>query len=63
MDEKQVLVHKQQLDTNDLLKLVNSISSFPFCKRVSHFEIDLQFLNPKFHNCYDFPVFHLLSMV
>ena len=60
------ILQKEAIRLRKLLKglsQVNCIPSFPFCNRVSHFEINLQFLNPKFHNCYDFPVFHLLSMV
>ena len=41
--------------------MLNSQPRFPFCKRVSHFESDLQILYPTFHFCNDFPVFfHVL---
>lgn len=43
--------------------LLNSHPRFPFCKRVSHFESDLQILYPAFHFCNDFPVFFFLSVV
>ena len=43
--------------------LLNSHPSFPFCKRVSHFESDLQILYPTFHFCNDFPVFFLAFMI
>lgn len=43
--------------------LLNSHPSFPFCKRVSHFESDLQILYPTFHFCNDFPVFSLAFMI
>ena len=36
----------------------NSHPRFPFCKRVSHFESDLQILYPTFHFCNDFPGFY-----
>ena len=42
---------------------LNSHPSFPFCKRVSHFESDLQILYPTFHFCNDFPVFSLAFMI
>ena len=42
---------------------LNSHPSFPFCKRVSHFESDLQILYPTFHFCNDFPVFFLAFMI
>ena len=42
---------------------LNSHPSFPFCKRVSHFESDLQILYPTFHFCNDFPVFSLTFMI
>ena len=38
-------------------QMLNSHPRFPFCKRVSHFESDLQILYPAFHFCNDFPVF------
>ena len=41
----------------------NSHPRFPFCKRVSHFESDLQILYPTFHFCNDFPVFSLAFMI
>lgn len=41
----------------------NSHPRFPFCKRVSHFESDLQILYPTFHFCNDFPVFFLAFMI
>ena len=44
-------------------KKLNSHPSFPFCKRVSHFESDLQILYPTFHFCNDFPVFFLAFMI
>lgn len=44
-------------------RLLNSHPSFPFCKRVSHFESDLQILYPTFHFCNDFPVFFLAFMI
>ena len=47
----------------DLAGLLNSHPSFPFCKRVSHFESDLQILYPTFHFCNDFPVFFLAFMI
>ena len=43
--------------------VLNSHPSFPFCKRVSHFESDLQILYPTFHFCNDFPVFSLTFMI
>lgn len=43
--------------------MLNSHPSFPFCKRVSHFESDLQILYPTFHFCNDFPVFFLAFMI
>ena len=43
--------------------LFNSHPRFPFCKRVSHFESDLQILYPTFHFCNDFPVFSLAFMI
>lgn len=43
--------------------MLNSHPSFPFCKRVSHFESDLQILYPTFHFCNDFPVFSLAFMI
>ena len=46
----------------DIFEL-NSHPSFPFCKRVSHFESDLQILYPTFHFCNDFPVFFLAFMI
>ena len=46
-----------------LLMLFNSHPRFPFCKRVSHFESDLQILYPTFHFCNDFPVFSLAFMI
>ena len=45
------------------LCMLNSHPSFPFCKRVSHFESDLQILYPTFHFCNDFPVFFLAFMI
>ena len=45
------------------LKVFNSHPRFPFCKRVSHFESDLQILYPTFHFCNDFPVFSLAFMI
>ena len=41
----------------------NSHPRFPFCKRVSHFESDLQILYSTFHFCNDFPVFSLAFMI
>lgn len=41
----------------------NSHPRFTFCKRVSHFESDLQILYPTFHFCNDFPVFSLAFMI
>lgn len=41
----------------------NSHPRFPFCKRVSNFESDLQILYPTFHFCNDFPVFSLAFMI
>ena len=41
----------------------NSHPRLPFCKRVSHFESDLQILYPTFHFCNDFPVFSLAFMI
>lgn len=46
-----------------VIELLNSHPSFPFCKRVSHFESDLQILYPTFHFCNDFPVFFLAFMI
>ena len=43
--------------------LLNSHPRLPFCKRVSHFESDLQILYPTFHFCNDFPVFFLAFMI
>ena len=51
--------HNEESVKNFLNEL-NSHPSFPFCKRVSHFESDLQILYPTFHFCNDFPVFSLL---
>ena len=53
---------------DDIIKVMknlvlNSHPSFPFCKRVSHFESDLQILYPTFHFCNDFPVFFLAFMI
>lgn len=45
------------------IMMLNSHPSFPFCKRVSHFESDLQILYPTFHFCNDFPVFFLAFMI
>lgn len=44
-------------------QVFNSHPRFPFCKRVSHFESDLQILYPTFHFCNDFPVFSLAFMI
>ena len=44
-------------------KRFNSHPRFTFCKRVSHFESDLQILYPTFHFCNDFPVFSLAFMI
>ena len=44
-------------------KKLNSHPRLPFCKRVSHFESDLQILYPTFHFCNDFPVFFLAFMI
>lgn len=52
--EEEVCTHRFKL---------NSHPRFPFCKRVSHFESDLQILYPAFHFCNDFPVFFFLSVV
>ena len=49
--------------TDSLKEKLNSHPSFPFCKRVSHFESDLQILYPTFHFCNDFPVFSLAFMI
>ena len=46
-----------------IARRLNSHPSFPFCKRVSHFESDLQILYPTFHFCNDFPVFFLAFMI
>jgi len=51
------------LQTFTLENALNSHPSFPFCKRVSHFESDLQILYPTFHFCNDFPVFSLAFMI
>lgn len=48
---------------NEYESELNSHPSFPFCKRVSHFESDLQILYPTFHFCNDFPVFFLAFMI
>ena len=48
---------------NENIFELNSHPSFPFCKRVSHFESDLQILYPTFHFCNDFPVFFLAFMI
>ena len=45
------------------MPMFNSHPRFPFCKRVSHFESDLQILYPTFHFCNDFPVFSLAFMI
>lgn len=45
------------------ISVFNSHPRFPFCKRVSHFESDLQILYPTFHFCNDFPVFSLAFMI
>ena len=56
--------NKKWEETNMKKKvLLNSHPSFPFCKRVSHFESDLQILYPTFHFCNDFPVFFLAFMI
>ena len=46
-----------------LFLVFNSHPRFTFCKRVSHFESDLQILYPTFHFCNDFPVFSLAFMI
>lgn len=46
-----------------IINKFNSHPRFPFCKRVSHFESDLQILYPTFHFCNDFPVFSLAFMI
>ena len=46
-----------------MLWMFNSHPRFTFCKRVSHFESDLQILYPTFHFCNDFPVFSLAFMI
>ena len=60
MNEKFFDLKKEKQDR--MIKL-NSHPSFPFCKRVSHFESDLQILYPTFHFCNDFPVFFLAFMI
>ena len=52
----------QDIETQESKKF-NSHPRFPFCKRVSHFESDLQILYPTFHFCNDFPVFSLAFMI
>ena len=54
---KKAKVHENSLSA------FNSHPRFPFCKRVSHFESDLQILYPTFHFCNDFPVFSLAFMI
>ena len=49
--------------SDQYIQELNSHPSFPFCKRVSHFESDLQILYPTFHFCNDFPVFFLAFMI
>ena len=53
----------QRMQQLTKFSLLNSHPSFPFCKRVSHFESDLQILYPTFHFCNDFPVFFLAFMI
>ena len=52
-----------EIITKMFLVVFNSHPRFPFCKRVSHFESDLQILYPTFHFCNDFPVFSLAFMI
>ena len=53
----------QRMQQLTKFSLFNSHPRFPFCKRVSHFESDLQILYPTFHFCNDFPVFSLAFMI
>ena len=56
-------MHEISEASKEIDKMLNSHPSFPFCKRVSHFESDLQILYPTFHFCNDFPVFSLTFMI
>ena len=59
--QQKVMADKIGVDVKKLR--FNSHPRFPFCKRVSHFESDLQILYPTFHFCNDFPVFSLAFMI
>ena len=58
-----IFPHEIRLENKIMSPRLNSHPSFPFCKRVSHFESDLQILYPTFHFCNDFPVFFLAFMI
>lgn len=62
-DKCHTLISKHNFQDTIYDVKLNSHPSFPFCKRVSHFESDLQILYPTFHFCNDFPVFSLAFMI
>ena len=63
VDKAGYITEKMLIDYCIEDNMFNSHPRFPFCKRVSHFESDLQILYPTFHFCNDFPVFSLAFMI